>query len=217
MVVDDSNRVDLNQGAATGMGFYIIEGPTGFLAVYVDGAALPLYTDAQYYCVDDLLAGTPVPTQRRQAPPIIIQQRFPNRYSAIAALQAAAISPSYTGTAGAFPLVATYTLRVHTIFCRYLPSPNDPRFVANQLTAGTYLTSQADSAHADSGLGAVGRYALPIPLPASYVIEYELSQGTTIEVGTVAPNFGQSGGGVEIHLPNITTATHIGINNLPDY
>jgi len=74
-----------------------------------------------------------------------------------------------------------------------------------------------DSRHADSGFGAVGRYALPIPLPASHVFQYELPQGTTIEVGTVGPNFGQSGGGVEIHLPNATSATRIGNIRIPDY
>src|SRR3990170_4770099 len=134
MEIPDSDLRDLHQGTETGMGFHIIEGPHGFLAVYIDGVALPLYSDPRYYCLDDVLAGTPIPTERDNA---------------------------------------------------------------------------------DSGFGAVGRYALPIPLPASHVFQYELPQGTTIEVGTVGPNFGQSGGGVEIHLPNATSATRIGNIRIP--
>src|SRR3990167_3189686 len=183
MEIPDSDLRDLHQGTETGMGFHIIEGPHGFLAVYIDGVALPLYSDPRYYCLDDVLAGTPIPTERDKAESINIQGRFPNRYSAVSALQAASISPAFTGTAGAIPLIATYILQVNTIFHRYLNSGNDPRFVAKRLTAGTYLTSNVDSRHADSGFGAVGRYALPIPLPASHVFQYELPQGTTIEVG----------------------------------
>jgi hypothetical protein len=199
------------------MNFHVIQSPSGFLAAYQDGPALPLYTDPQFYCVDDLLAGTPVPTLRVTAPRIAIQQIFPNRLTAVVALLAATISPAYTGTAGAFPLIATYTLPVNTIFRRYLAALPDRRFVSGQLTAGTYLTSQLDAAHADSAFGAVGRYALPIPLPVNQVVQYELPAGTTIEVGTVAPNFGQAGGGVEIHLPNPTPATQVGTPPIADY
>lgn len=217
MEIASSNLRDLTVEAATGLGFYVLEGPTGFLAVCDDGAALPLYADGRYYCIDDLLAGIPVPTSRLKATPITIRRRFLNRYSAIGALQAAGISPAYTGTAGAIPLIATYTLQAPTVFIRYLNSPNDPRFVGNRLAACTYLTSQVDSAHADSGFAAVGRYALPLPIPASHTIDYELPQGTTIAVGTVAPSFGQSGGGVEIHVPYQTAAKKLAMHTFPDY
>lgn len=217
MVLADANLRDLEGGPSTGMNFHIIQTPSGFLAVYQDGAALPLYTDLVFYCVDDLLAGVPVPTQRVTAPAFNIQQNFPNRFSGVVALLRGAVSPAYTGTAGAFPLIASHTLAIPTIFRRYLAIAPDSRFVGGQLRAGTYLTSQVDAAHADSGFGAVGRYALPIPLPVNHVVQYELPAGTTIEVGTVAPNFGQSGGGVEIHLPNNTPATQIGTLALPDY
>lgn len=217
MVLADANLRDLEGGPSTGMNFHIIQTPSGFLAAYQDGAALPLYSDPVFYCVDDLLAGLSVPTLRATAPAFTIQQNFPNRFSAVVALLAAAVPPAYTGTTGAFPLIASHTLPVVTIFRRYLATARDPRFVGGQLTAGTYLTSQLDAAHADSGFGAVGRYALPIPLPVNHVVQYELPAGTTIDVGTVAPNFGQSGGGVEIHLPNDTPARPVGTLILPDY
>jgi hypothetical protein len=217
MVLADANLRDLQAGPLTGINFYVVEGPRGYLAALQDGAALPLYADPRFYCVDDLLAGAPVPTLRVTAAPIAIQPSFPSRFNALIALQAAAISPAYTGATGAFPLIATDTLAVNTVFRRYLSTPADHRFVGGQLTAGTYLTSQTDAAHADSGFGAVGRYALPLPLPVVHVIQYELPAGTTIEIGTVAPNFGQSGGGVEVRLTSKTSATQVGALVLPEY
>jgi hypothetical protein len=184
--------------------------------VYNDGVALPLYSDDTYYCIDDLLAGFPIPTQRFTSTPDIFNQ-FSNRHTAINALQSAGISPKYVGNLGDFPLIATYTLQNTSIFHRYLNSGIDPKFNGKDLKAGTYLTSTIDSNHATSGFGAVGRYALPIPLPASHVIQYELPKRTVIEIGTVAPNFGQSGGGVEIRLQNNTAATVIGKFKIPDY
>jgi hypothetical protein len=90
-------------------------------------------------------------------------------------------------------------------------------FAGGNLTAGTYLTSRVDTLHADSGFGVVGRYALPIPLPTSHQVSYDLPAGTLIEVGTVSPNFGQSGGGVEIRLPKATPVVPGVPVTLPDY
>jgi hypothetical protein len=87
----------------------------------------------------------------------------------------------------------------------------------NTLKKDTYLTSQLDRHHADTGFGSVGRYALPLPIPISTVIEYTLPVGKDIEVGKVAPLFGQAGGGVEIKLMN-DTVVHQGFTYpLPPY
>src|SRR2546421_104541 len=51
---------------------------------------------------------------------------------------------------------------------------------------------------APSGFAAVGRYALPNVEPAMYVYEIEPRPETRIEFGTVAPAYGQAGGGVEV-------------------
>ena len=217
MVLADYTIGSLVDGPSTGMNFHIFESASGFFAAYQDGVALPLYTDPGFYCVDDLLAGLPVPTQRVIAQSFPIHQRFGNRFDALVALRAGAVSPAYTGTIGAFPLIASHTLAVATIFRRYLNTPLDNRFVGGQLCRGTYLTSEVDAAHADSGLGAVSRYALPIPLPVNHVIQYELPTGADIQIGTVAPAFGQSGGGVEIMLPYPARATQVGAFVLPDY
>jgi hypothetical protein len=48
-----------------------------------------------------------------------------------------------------------------------------------------------------SRIAAVGRYALPNVLSAFYRYRIAATKGTTVTTGTVAPAFGQSGGGVE--------------------
>lgn len=208
---------DLHAGPSTGMNFYIVGAASGYLAVLQDSVALPLYSTQQFYSIDDLLAGVPLPTVKVSAPQVSLQPAAPHRASAIAALRAATVSPAYTGTAGAIPLVKTYTLTKDTTFYRYLSSLPDHRYSSSQLTLGTYLTSDIDRAHADTGFGAVGRYALPLPVPANHVIEYELPSGTVILAGTAAPSFGQAGGGVEICLIAATNATAGPTTTLTDY
>ena len=65
---------------------------------------------------------------------------------------------------------------------------------------GTYVTTDTDTSQVPSGLAAVGRYALPNPTPAIYKFVLCPPSGTSISCGTVSPNFGQAGGGVEVLL-----------------
>jgi hypothetical protein len=200
----------------TGMNFQVTDTDSGLLAVLEDSIALPFYDDPMFYCVNDLVAGIPIPT-RRDHGFLTISQVFPDRITAFSALQAARISPAYTGTAGAVPLIASYALTQDTIFYRCLSTNTDPRYIAGNLQKGTYLTTALDQNYANSGFATVGRYALPIPLPASHVIQYELPKGTAIMAGTVAPMFGQSGGGVEVQLPNSQAVKQIGQSFVADY
>ena len=48
-----------------------------------------------------------------------------------------------------------------------------------------------------AGFAVVGRLALPNTLPASHHFEINAATGTDVDFGTVAPAFGQAGGGVE--------------------
>jgi len=217
MELPSSNMRDLHAGPSTGMNFYIVEGGSGFLAVLQDAGALPLYPTQQFYCLDDLLAGVPFPTLKLLSPQVALQPAAPNRAAAIAALLVAGVSPAYTGTAGAIPLVKSYILSAKTSFYRYLSALPDARYTGRNLRAGTYLTSKIDRVHADTGFGAVGRYALPLPLPAIHVIEYELPAGIVIQAGTTAPSFGQAGGGVEICLTAVSAATAVATTTLADY
>lgn len=109
------------------------------------------------------------------------------------------------------PWILSPTLIAHAktsgpeIFWRLSSVNPDPRIVSGVLAAGSYLTTDEDLKLVTSGFGAVGRYALPSPFPASYKTECRLPAGTAFHIGTTRPNFGQAGGGVEVLITIATT------------
>lgn len=129
------------------------------------------------------------------------------------------LNTGYIPAVGAVPLLAMDTLTQTTNFYRYLRSPIDFRFDTQkqELSAGTYLTTVSDQAYANTGFAAVGRYALPIPVPAIHVFLYQLPPGTTLRVGTALPNFGQAGGGVEVQLTSATSVSSTKMTSIPAY
>lgn len=98
-------------------------------------------------------------------------------------------------------LVATSTTSGGEVFWRLCGLKPDPRLRGTVLVPGTYLTSDDDLRLVTTGFGAVGRYALPSPFPASHITECRPAAGQTFNIGTTRPNFGQAGGGVEILFP----------------
>jgi hypothetical protein len=201
----------------TGLGFFIVEGTLSRLyAVLSDGAALPLQSDSNYYDIEDLLSGIPVP-EERDSNFLALGSSLPTRALASTRLSTLSISSSYSGGTGAVPLIGSATLATSTVFYRYIQSSADHRYDGQNLTAGTYLTTQLELPLANTGFAAVGRFALPLPLPACHVIHYELPAGTFLNIGTVAPLFGQAGGGVEVCLPKAQQATNVGAHVLPPF
>ena len=75
------------------------------------------------------------------------------------------------------------------VFYRYSAFANDRRLRSEGgvIPAGTYLTSQKDTRFAESGLGAVARYALPNPTPAIFRFAIGLPTGTALMCGTPHP------------------------------
>lgn len=218
LVLEDKQLKELcNNYQETGMGFYVCELADGnLISVLNDGTVLPLYKFTGFYGLDELLKGEEIP-DNRQSKHLQINNVFKDTPSALIALQAAQISPQYTGNAGAIPLIVSHKLPVDTVFYRCCRSATDHNQQGGNLKIGTYLTTQLDYPYANTGLAAVGRYALPIPLPACYVFQYELPAGITIRVGTVAPAFGQAGGGVEICLTKDEKVKSMGMFVLPIY
>ena len=86
------------------------------------------------------------------------------------------------------------------LFVRYSAFRRDFRIDPNNgsVLPNTYVTTATDAPHVPSGLAAVGRYALPNPAPALYEFTIDPPLGSPIHCGTVAPKFGQAGGGVEV-------------------
>jgi hypothetical protein len=75
----------------------------------------------------------------------------------------------------------------------------DRRITGNsELLAGAYTTSDPDKTFINTGLGGVGRNALPMPFPACNAYQISPAPGTPFVAGTVRPAFGQAGGGVEV-------------------
>lgn len=118
------------------------------------------------------------------------------------------IGPVKTATLPAMPAMpsasarSTLVTRARTTagdrFWRVSAYENDRRITPDrQLVRGTYVTTDADVGFIASGLGAVGRYALPNPFPARYVFAVRPRRGTPVALGTVRPQYGQSGGGIE--------------------
>lgn len=200
-----------------GMDLYALwDGRTKVVLARTNGYALPWFKNPDAYDIYDLMAGIEYPLAQSipyQGPTVPI----PSRPALVQALRRTRIASAYVGGPGAFPLIGSTRLSGPAIFYRLLSIPTDPRFKNGYLSAGTYLTTELDRDYANSGYSAVGRYALPLPLPASHLIQYELPAGTVVSVGTVAPNFGQAGGGVEVRLSANVRANSMGSLTLHDY
>lgn len=88
------------------------------------------------------------------------------------------------------------------LYFRFSAFPNDKRVKPDgSWTPGTYATTYNDVRMVPSGYAAVGRYALPNPRSAMYVFPL-LTDASPVRIGTVTPNFGQAGGGVEVYFPS---------------
>lgn len=200
----------------SGLGFYVLKSRWGLTACNNTGWALPLERSDAFFDAFDLVARVAIPSE---------VQTECSDYTNVGEDQAMlatmmsglTLPPGYAGSVGALPLISSSTLMHPTRFIRLLSGTIDLRYVGGLLKAGTYLTTMLDHSYANSGFSAVGRYALPLPLPASLQVQYEIPMGTDIRIGTIAPMFGQAGGGVEINLVLDTPAVSVFTTMLPDF
>lgn len=92
------------------------------------------------------------------------------------------------------------------VFFRFSSFPDDRRILPDGSVAPrSYATSATDKQVVPNGLAAVGRYALPSRISARYCFRITPEPGTTIFYGTVTPNWGLAGGGVEVYFPDGTS------------
>jgi len=217
MTVDSRSMTNLHAGASAGMNFHVVETPSGPMIVLQSGEAMPLFDHDEYFCLSDCLINSAVPQTKAASKKLSMMKNHSGRRAAMHALNRANISPLFMGGVGASPLIGTSVLERDTVFYRFVSSPVDHRYNNEMLSAETYVTTSNDAKHVNSGFAVVARYALPLPLPANYRIEYTIPKGTKIQVGTVAPNFGQAGGGVEVFLPEVSAAFQSSVSNLPDF
>lgn len=104
-------------------------------------------------------------------------------------------------------LVKRVTLPVNRVFHRFSAFNPDRRVnpVTGNFLPGTYAAPESEVGFVPTGFVAVGRFALPNNLPASYHYEIEAPTSTVVDFGTVAPAFGQAGGGVEAYFSSAVT------------
>lgn len=93
------------------------------------------------------------------------------------------------------------------VFIRISAFRNDLRIAPDgSLPSGTYSTSYFDFTAVPNAFAAVGRYALPNPVPPVHLFEIRPPAGTPILVGTVRPFYRQAGGGTEVVFQNALPA-----------
>ena len=89
------------------------------------------------------------------------------------------------------------------VFYRLTAFKDDRRVTPDRgLRPQSYTTTSNDYRMVPSGLAAVGRYALPSPFPAIHLFIIQPPEGTRVAYGTVRPDFGMAGGGVEAYFPD---------------
>lgn len=97
--------------------------------------------------------------------------------------------------------------RPHSYY-RFCAGHRDKRVLPNgNFAPDTYATTYSDFHFVPSGFAAVGRFALPNPASARFVSQI-VTYDRPSKMGTVTPNFGQAGGGVEVYFES-------GANNCP--
>jgi len=131
--------------------------------------------------------------------------------SRIAAMPAAAGSAAGVSTALPSSLVKHVSLAANRMFHRFSAFNPDRRVdpVTGSFLSGTYAAPESEVPFVPTGFVAVGRFALPVNLPASYHYEIEAPAGTSVDFGTVAPAFGQAGGGVEAYFANAVVNANV--------
>ncbi len=141
----------------------------------------------------------------------------------IGSLAAGAGTATSAGVAAALPssLIKHDTVKVNRVFYRYSAFNPDRRVdpKTGSFLAGTYATPASEVPFVPTGFVAVGRFALPNTLPASFRYEIEAPTGTSVDFGTVAPAFGQAGGGVEAFFASAVTNARVppaAVVTLPD-
>jgi len=100
-------------------------------------------------------------------------------------------------------LIKRVILPANRVFHRFSAFNPDIRVdpTTGDFSPGTYAVPESDTPFLPTGFAVVGRLALPNNLPASHHYTIEVAAGTEVHFGTVAPAFGQSGGGVEAFFP----------------
>ncbi len=185
----------------SGMGFQIIRYRRDFLVVFNTVLVIPLNElRERRFTQDDYvyLSGNPDSLVISQLETINMEDGFSLAFSFLdreyrdestrLTFGEASISPPDSVISSKRP----YSYYRFSAFYKDKRVTDDGSFLPN-----TYATTYNDLHFVPSGFAAVGRYALPNPASAQYVFPLLTFDRPSL-MGTATPNFGQSGGGVEV-------------------
>jgi hypothetical protein len=218
--LDENGRPALIDLPETGMGFQIVEasiwGTLKPLIVFNASEAIDLSEIGLEISSDpsavlrnglrivDALRDVAVVTTMIMAPSPSIFTLTNSRMPMVNATFAAITAPLVALPSSLVKHVTLTATRKFHRFSAYAPDRRvDP--VTGSFVAGTYATTESEISFVPTGFAAVGRFALPVNLPASNHYEIDAPAGTSVDFGTVAPAFGQAGGGVEAYFSSAVT------------
>ncbi len=205
----------------SGMGFQFVAGQSNgrraLLLVFnselaYDISYLPLAESQDPATI--LLNGTRVVDAISRAP-MVVGRPEPHSLSLITSRVVAKVGPP-TAPSVSSPvvqvaqpssLVKSYTPSANRLFHRFSAFNPDRRVnpATGDFAPGTYAAPDSEVPFVPTGFAAVGRFALPNVQPASHHYVIKAPAGAAVAFGTVAPAFGQAGGGVEAFFAQAVT------------
>jgi hypothetical protein len=213
LILKENSLKNIYKLEETGMDFWIINGKpelnihSDIFVVRSNGIVVPIKSE-EYYSIESMSKGISLPEESKEIE-IDDSVSLSKKSEVIEKINVflSTVPTGYTRSIGAHQLLGKITLSYPAKFYRYTSKKTDPKYSNGKIKSDTYLTTQSDQQYVNTGYGAVGRYSLLLPVPASYKHMYTIPKGTKMKVGTVAPNYGQSGGGVEVKtirkIPNV--------------
>jgi hypothetical protein len=203
--IDDAGQRGLEALPETGMGFQLVEAMVmGDLKRLLDlsGVELTVSNDPAIVLRNGIRIVELLKSDVRQT---LVMSPAPHSFKLLSiripthGLPAGAMSSIPVTAASPSSLVKHVKLKAPRAFHRFSAFTPDRR--VNPLTGdflpGTYASPASELPFLPTGFAVVGRLALPNNLPASHHFEINAAIGTDVDFGTVAPAFGQAGGGVE--------------------
>jgi hypothetical protein len=212
--IDDAGKMGLEALPETGMGFQFVEATVmGELkrllvfnsekAIDLSGIELSVSNDPAVVLRNGIRIVELLKSDVRQT---IVMSPAPHSFKLLSmripplhALAGGTMSSMPVTAALPSSLVKHVKLKAPRAFHRFFAFTPDRR--VNPLTGdflpGTYASPASEVPFLPTGFAVVGRLALPNNLPASHHFEISAAIGTDVDFGTVAPAFGQAGGGVE--------------------
>lgn len=217
----EDRRVELVRERETGMGYQVGRLISG------TGREIPGIFLAGRYFVPDESEDLKNNVAQRDLSKLLLLEAPPARAAAIqygSRLTVKTLSPAATRPTAlsAQPVTGQPPHRGTTaagdVFYRVSAFKNDWRVRHDgSLAPGSYVTTDTDITVVPNGLAAVGRYALPTRISSRYLFEIKPGAGYPILFGTVTPNFGLAGGGVEVLFPIGTKPGSVGqVKTIPE-